>query len=238
MRLNSLHSPESTDTAERVLSAAERLFAQRGFAATSLRVITTQASVNLAAVNYHFGSKDALIEAVMARRLGPLNRKRLRRLSEVEAENHGEPSVEAILEAFVRPSSRLENDPERSNDVFLQLLAHAYAEPTVRLRAFLLAQHEEVIKRFRAALQRALPHLAPEELHWRMQFLFGAAAYALSRRSAMQLLPTGEDGPGEDSVREDTNTIVQRLITFAASGFRAAAEASASVHLVTEESSS
>ena len=94
-------------TAERILDAAEELFADLGFDATSTRAITTRAGVNLAAVNYHYGSKDALIEAVFARRLVPLNRERLELLDRVEARaGAGGPAVESIVEAFVRPPMR------------------------------------------------------------------------------------------------------------------------------------
>src|SRR5437867_6100600 len=92
---------------ERILDVAERLFAERGFAATSLRNITAEAAVNLAAVHYHFGSKDELIEAVFARRLGPLNRERLRLLEACRAAaGGGSPSVEELLEALIAPALR------------------------------------------------------------------------------------------------------------------------------------
>ncbi|MFO7982053.1 MAG: TetR family transcriptional regulator, partial [Desulfuromonadales bacterium] len=95
------------DTKERILDAAEGLFAREGFHGTSLRAITTRAAVNLAAVNYHFGSKDTLIEAVFERRLTPLNRLRLQRLDEVKKRaerSGGKPETRDVLAAFIEPT--------------------------------------------------------------------------------------------------------------------------------------
>jgi len=111
------------DTKERILDAAERLFAVTGFEATSLRNITAEADVNLAAVNYHFGSKEKLTEAVFSRRLEPMNRERIALLDALEA--HGGPdsrNLEAIVEAFVGPPLRMSRDPERGGPAFMRLL--------------------------------------------------------------------------------------------------------------------
>src|SRR5271166_4719878 len=92
------------NTKDRILNAAERLFARDGFEATSLRAITTEAAVNLAAVNHHFKSKEALVQAVIARRMGPISAQRLALLDAYEAEADGAPvALEKILDAFLRP---------------------------------------------------------------------------------------------------------------------------------------
>src|SRR5579871_5345079 len=91
-------------TKDRILDTAERLFARDGFEATSLRAITAEAGVNLAAVNYHFQSKEALVRAVIGRRMGPVNEKRLAMLDACEtAAGDGPLPLEGVLEAFVRP---------------------------------------------------------------------------------------------------------------------------------------
>src|SRR5580704_13248627 len=92
------------NTKDRILDAAERLFARDGFEATSLRAITTEASVNLAAVNYHFQSKEALVQAVIGRRMGPANAQRLALLDAYEAQAVDAPvPLEKIMDAFLRP---------------------------------------------------------------------------------------------------------------------------------------
>src|SRR5579863_9327890 len=91
-------------TKDRLLDAAERLFAQHGIEATSLRVITREAGVNLAAVNYHFQSKEALMHAVIARRLDPINEKRLAMLDACEAKaGEGPLAVDEVLHALLGP---------------------------------------------------------------------------------------------------------------------------------------
>src|SRR6185503_14026354 len=103
MHLRAIKPPHETRT--RILDAAEALFMQHGFEATSMRHLTSTAEVNLAAVNYHFGSKDALIEAVFRRRLDPMNAARIAALDELEKQNHPQ-TAEAIIRAFIAPSLR------------------------------------------------------------------------------------------------------------------------------------
>ena len=206
-----------SSTPSRILDAAEQLFVQRGFASTSLRAITTEAKVNLASVNYHFGSKEALIEAVFSRRLKLLNRKRLVNLAALEGEAGEHPlQLEAVLEAFIRPSPRLDHEPKSGGEQFLKLLGHAYAEPSQRLSEFLRRHHHTALVRFQDALQRCLPHLSADELQWRVHFMLGATGYALAGQNALHLITLSADG-----VPEETPRIIQRLIAFIAAGFRA-----------------
>ncbi|MCP5111460.1 MAG: TetR/AcrR family transcriptional regulator, partial [bacterium] len=117
------------DTKGRILDAAEQLFAGNGIGATSLRAVIAKASVNLAAIHYHFGSKQALVEAVVDRRFGPLNRQRLELLDEAEkrAGKRG-PSVEKIVRAFVVPPLQLGADPDRG-EIFMKLVGRLLGEP-------------------------------------------------------------------------------------------------------------
>src|SRR5215469_6172712 len=110
---------EKVDTKARILDAAEKLFGQKGFEATSLRDITAEAQVNLAAVNYHFQSKDSLIDAVIARRIEPVNRRRLEMLGEAGPD----PTIEQILTAFLAPVF------EMHVESVVPLLGRAMAEP-------------------------------------------------------------------------------------------------------------
>src|SRR5213080_4689568 len=110
-------------TKERILDSAESLFMEHGFEATSLRSITAAAAVNLAAVNYHFGSKEELFQAVLTRRLDPMNHDRLTLLTRLEAEAAPRPlSCEKILGAMFIPALRLARDPRRGGKNFLRLL--------------------------------------------------------------------------------------------------------------------
>src|SRR5437667_364622 len=153
-------TPKSSATQGRILDAAEALFMEHGFEATSLRQITTAANVNLAAVHYHFGSKEDLFEAVLTRRLDPMNQERLALLTRFEHEWAPKPlSCEKILAAMFIPALKLARDPERGGKNFLRLLGRAYADPAPFIRHFLSDQYAVVIARFKAAFGRALPLL-------------------------------------------------------------------------------
>ena len=136
-------------TKARILDAAESLFMEHGFEATSLRLITQAAGVNLAAVNYHFGSKEELFEAVLTRRLDPMNLARLARLDRYEAAVAPTPlGCERILAALFIPALELARDPARGGANFLRLLGRAYADPAPFIRQFLSAQYAPMIARF------------------------------------------------------------------------------------------
>ncbi|MFO1318800.1 MAG: TetR/AcrR family transcriptional regulator [Burkholderiales bacterium] len=207
----------SEDTRDRLLSAAEELFMSQGFTAPSLRAITSRARVNLAAVNYHFGSRAALIREVLKRRLGPLNGARVAALDRLEAAAAGAPlPVEVILEALLLPALQLSQDPRNQGATVFRLLGRAFAEPADSMRTFLPAQHEETADRFREALSRALPHLPRTELVWRMHFAFGAIACTMAGDETLRLIAAGE---ADRSI--DAGSIVRRLVPFLAAGLRA-----------------
>ncbi len=202
------------DTREAVLRAAEALFAEQGFRRTTLRAITRAAGVNLAAVHYHFGSKQALIEAVFARRIVPMNRERLRRLEAWEAA--AQADLEGLIDAFAGPPLELARRP--GGAVFVRLLGRSYTEPDPRLQAALRDLYEPVIERFKRAFAGVLPGLPPEELYWRLHFLVGLLAYLMSGADLMRLIASCRlCEPG------DTAAIQARLRGFVAAGLRAPA---------------
>ena len=176
-------------TKNRILDAAEALFAEQGIGRTSLRQITTTAEVNLAAVNYHFGSKDELLDAVYARRLKPMNEERLRRLESLEhAAGEAAVGVAELIEAFVAPALELVHDRSRGGAQFIQLLGRTFTEPQSSRQEAVRNLYQPVIKRFRAAFARALPDLPDHELYWRMHFLVGTLAYCMTGSDLMRLI--------------------------------------------------
>ena len=169
----------AVDTKERILDAAEQLFGDLGFKATSLRDITTEAGVNLASVNYHFGSKEALLGEVFDRRFAPVNESRLERLSEAEAlPALGRAQVERIVRAFVSPLFEMLAERGDMGKKFLRLAGRIHIE-TDEIRVVLLKQLEPLLARFTAALQRALPDVEPGEVRLRILFLVGSMAYTM-----------------------------------------------------------
>lgn len=204
-------------TKERLLDAAERLFAERGIAATSLRAVIAAARANLAAVHYHFGSKEALVAAVVQRRLEPLNRQRLELLDRLERRGRRPPRLEEIVEAFVAPPLRFAADPDRG-EVFLKLLGRLLAEPEMFSDRVAAGQFAEVRTRFVGALGKALPHLTAEEIFWRLMFAVGAMA------QAARLAPHIEATSGGLCRPAGIEETVRRLVRFIAGGLRAAME--------------
>lgn len=204
-------------TKERILDAAEWLFMEHGFEATSLRAITASAEVNLAAVHYHFGSKEELFQSVLARRLDPMNRKRLELLSRLEAQCAPAPlPCERILTAFLMPALSLARDPKRGGKDFLRLLGRAYADPAPFIRHFLSEQYGETIARFKAAFARALPHLPARELSWRLHFIMGALSYTLAGTDALKLI--AELNPHATA---NDDVLLRRLAPFLLAGLTA-----------------
>lgn len=206
-------------TRDRILAAAEELFARTGVARTSLRAITALARVNLAAVNYHFGSKDGLVEAVYRRRLEPLNRARLRNLDRIEAKYQGQPPLEAVLEAFMSPVAELARDPAQGGPTVMRLLGQTHAEAEAQFRGWFASDYRRVLERYQAALGRALPDIPAEDVRWRLHFLVGALTYPVAERQLVELLS------GEVLDPRDVSRVVQRLLPFVAAGFRAPAGA-------------
>ena len=204
-------------TKTRILDAAESLFMEHGFEATSLRAITTRAGVNLAASNYHFGSKEELFRAVLSRRLDPMNLERIRLLDRFEAE--AAPGVlpcERILAALFVPALRLARDRQRGGSNFLRLLGRAYADPAPFIRQLLSMQYAQMIARFKAAFARALPHLSTRELSWRLHFIMGALSYTLAGTDALKII--AELNPLET---DNDEILLRRLAPFLLAGLHA-----------------
>ena len=204
-----MNSPHFS-TKQRILDSAEALFARHGFAGASLRQVTASANVNLAAVNYHFGSKENLINEVFRRRLDELNGQRLRALEIVTAA--AGYTLEDVLDAFVRPALALSQD-NKGGAGFVRVLARAYAEHNEQLRQFLHDNYGPALKEFAASFARLLPHLDKQELYWRLDIVSGALTYAMADFGMIKRRGTSE--------QQHRDLSAEHLIRFAAAGLRA-----------------
>jgi AcrR family transcriptional regulator len=163
------------DTKQKILDAAERLIGEQGFAATSLRQIIAEAGVNLAAVHYHFGSKEELLHALVERKAGPVNEKRMELLDRYTAAARGKPvPVVKVLRAFLEPMG----EQAGAHPEFVRVMGRLVVEGL--LPAVLEKNFGEVRTRFTAALRAATPHLSSEEFAWRMQFMIGVIAHTMT----------------------------------------------------------
>ena len=193
---------------------AEELFGEQGLHRVSIRDITRNAKVNLAAAHYHFGSKEDLIAAVFERRVVPLNEARLTALDAVEkAARKKSPKLEDILEAFIRPALQSSLKESKGGTAFSKLFGRCLSEPSPEVEALLKKQFEPLAERMHAALKKSLPHLSRSEIFWCMKFTYGALHHWLLTKDKFR----------PDWVLDiDVETQTQKLISFAAAGFRAA----------------
>jgi AcrR family transcriptional regulator len=208
------------ETKDKILDAAEKAFADGGYAATSLRSIMAGAGVNVAAVHYYFRSKEALLEAVLMRRMETSNRERLRLLEEYEAGLAGRrPAVEEVLRAFLSPTFRMVAEPAQGGYPFVRLLGRLQAESDL-LPNIVQSRLGPVLLRFADALGRALPDLAPNELFLRARLAMGATAQVMRDAPMIKSLAGAQDG-----ALPDWNSMMERVIPFLSAGFHAPVEA-------------
>jgi len=197
-----------------VFVAAERLFALHGFQNVSVRDITAEARVNLASVNYHFGSKDALLFEIFRRRTAELNRERARMLHMAADRHGGKPPVREILAALFEPPLRWSN-PAHERRISVQFIIRARSEGTEAMREVLRTDVSH-LRRFADALIAVLPQLPPEEIYWRLHFALGMIHN--NRFAEFDRLHVLSDGITRES---DVETLLQRMINFAEAGFLA-----------------
>jgi AcrR family transcriptional regulator len=205
----------ASDTKSRLLTVAERLFAEHGFAGVSVRQLTAAAGVNLAAVNYHFGSKEGLLAAIFELRCRPMNDERLRRLGGCFERANGPPMLEQIIAAFVAPALASSADPSGGRAAFTRLRATLSVEHNEVARALISRYFDATSQRFVAALSRAVPELSRAELYWRFHFFLGAIYYSMINPSRIAHLSDGLSDAG------DVDAVLTQMVPFIAAGFRA-----------------
>jgi len=200
-----------TATRDSLLDAAEALFAEHGFTRASVRAITDAAGANVAAVNYHFGTKLDLIKAVLERRVGPLNLERLRRLQ--ACATAGSPSLESIVAAFVEPALEMVRK-ERDRTRLARLTGNALSQAGAELRPIMLELFGPVIRSFVAALADCLPEATPTQIYWRFHFMIGATNFTVGLGHLAEAYSGGACDPN------DADAIRRELVGFLAHGFR------------------
>ncbi len=199
-------------TKNKILDAAEKLFADKGFNGTSLREITSQAEVNLAAVNYHFGSKKELIKAVMSRYMNELS-PRLESALITICNEEKQPTLVEVFSAFVEPLLALNQFKENGTSNFLQLLGRGYTDSQGFLRWFLTTRYPVVIDSFITAVHKAYPELSAEEMFWRLHFTMGTIVFTMSSSDA--LMDIAKNDFNKDI---DIAGVIKQVIPYVAAG--------------------
>lgn len=204
------------DTKDKILDVAEELFAKGGYQATSMRAITTRAAVNLAAVNYHFGSKQGLVTAVVERRLRPLNQLReqgLRAAQARAAETGRKMGASEVLLAFIEPTLLLpEAAPGARN--FITLIGRAMADPDETARKIFIENMRAIIQLFYTSLAEALPEIPKDVLYWRFNFVIGSLSHTMRSVGKCPV-------PMAEAVAKNPRDLVQLLMPFVTAGMEA-----------------
>lgn len=208
----------SNNTKDKIINAAERLFADAGFSGTSLRQLTSLANVNLAAVNYHFGTKENLINEVFRRRLDILHGMRQERLDALFKQHaDSAPPLREILKAFIYPALRMSAPGEDGQSAFVKVLARAYVEYRDELRSLLSSRYGDLNRRFFKAIAASLPLVSEQQLYWRIDFMIGALTYAMADFGVKKR-------SGGMSDEDYWTKTVEELVLFAEAGLRQAPE--------------
>lgn len=206
------------ETRERILDAAEQLFAEQGISGTSLRALTRAADVNLAAVHYHFGSKEGLLDAVVERRAAPLNAERIAELDRIEREAAGSPpEVEELLYAFFTAGIRRLRENPGEGERMSRLIARLDAQPPEVVEPLYRKHFGEVGRRFVEALHCALPEISKEIIADRYRFTAGCLSFLFSGNFDLDVVP---GHPPHSTTDEEK---VTQVIAFLAGGLRAPA---------------
>lgn len=210
-----IDSVSKNSTKERILDAAETLFSEHGFAETSMRDITKVADVNLASINYHFGSKEELINAVFMRCVQPLAAA-LRDNLETMKDNITDESLDQSLRALVSAGLNSSRNMKGGGGIFIRLLSRAYADPEASIRNYLVKQHENVLTAYVHMLSKVLSNVSPEEIYWRAYYMLGSLMFVMSSETTLRNIARKEY-----HFQTSDEQVVEYLVKFLASGFRA-----------------
>ena len=200
-------------TKEKILDAAEELFADHGFSETSLRMITAKAEVNLASVNYHFGSKKTLIQAVFDRFMQRFTLDLSLEMDRLDGVGSTLQVID-VLSTLIKPIIQLDKLRPDGAGVFMNLLGRAYAETQGHIRRFAMEHYAGVLRRFTQLLHATSPHLQPAEMFWRLHFMLGSFIFTLAGHEALQEI-SESDFHQKVSIEE----IIKRLVPFMSAAF-------------------
>ena len=205
-------------TVHKILDAAVALFAEKGFEEASVRDITSRAGVNLAAINYHFGSRDALVQAVAERYFTPLCRELERRFDDLAADKHAASAEELVEAAMLSMLKAVSRDPQGIS-LFLGLINYAYQGGQEELRQFLLRRYGTALKRFLVHLRKVMPRLSDDEFIWRCHFLLGTLVLPLAGHEVVCQIEEAYS-----QTRSNLSLTLHRLVPVLAAGLRAEAD--------------
>ena len=203
-------------TKKNIIFAAQKLFAEKGFEGVSLREITAEAGANVAAVNYHFGNKEQLVDEVIVLHVLPVIEERMRLLDIARQEFKDEAvPVGIILNAFIRPFLTVMTDSGQSKALFCKLSGRCMSDRGGDLPDKAVDEFVSMLKGFTQVLEETIPHLPSKVLLWRLHFSFGVMAHTLMYEERFFEITKGGCG------KPDLETTLQRMIDFCQGGLLA-----------------
>jgi AcrR family transcriptional regulator len=215
--MKSVNSKTTPDTKEKILDAAEALFAAKGFRGTTMRAITGKADVNLAAANYHFGAKQSLLEEVIKRRIIPLNQIRRERLEEVRSDARKKkraPDVKNVMRAFIEPTLQFKDSSPGAKN-FFTFIGRSFTDPDDTVRQVFLKFIKPIFLLLSEITTEALPQHPRELIFWRLMFSMGALFHTINLCGNIK-----DDFMGM-KCETDTESLVNHIIPFVTAGMEA-----------------
>jgi len=198
-----------------LLNTAERLFGQNGVTATSLREVMKVADVNMAMVHYYFKNKDGLLDAILERRLVPINQARLNLLGQYALEAGGQPlGMDDIIKAYVEPFIRLRDNADEGGEDFLKLFAWLRMEPNFAYHQLMKKHLGDSLTAFQKELKRSLPDKTDEELNWKWAFLGGTVVMTITLMDQIDWFNDEGDMGGS------ADWIIKNLVNYTSAGFQ------------------
>lgn len=195
-----------------ILDTAECLFAEQGYGQTSMRAITAGANVNLASVNYHFGSKKNLIQAVLKRYFDVLMPAIDNTIASVSPAP-GVAGVESFIQGLISPMLQLNQVRDNGTEMFVQLLGRGYTESQGHLRRFIMQTYGTTVHNMVARIQQSLPEVEPKELFWRLHFAFGSFVFSMASIKALT-----DIAAADYQLNVEIEDVLQRLVPFVTHG--------------------
>ncbi len=199
---------------DRIIDAAEHLFAEQGYHAVSLRTVMRMASVNVGAAHYYFGSKKGLLQALFDRRVRQINLRRREEIDRCLSTAKGKASVAKLLEAYIKPALEICGEP--GGQLFIRIAALTSIDPSPDVKEIIRTAYDETATIFVQALKGLCPHLTDNDLFWRLNCVYGAMMYIRADNGRIaQVL-------NSDHTKFDSRTVQEALnhiIPFLAAGF-------------------
>ena len=198
-----------------LLNTAERLFGQNGVTATSLREVMKVADVNMAMVHYYFKNKNGLLDAILERRLVPINQARLNLLGQYSLKADGQPlGMDDIIKAYVEPFIRLRDNADEGGADFLKLFAWLRMEPNFAYHQLMKKHLGDSLTAFQKELKRSLPDKTDEELNWKWAFLGGTVVMTITLMDQIDWFNDKGDMGGS------ADWIIKNLVNYTSAGFQ------------------